>query len=170
TISAAASSIGLPEAFLGLVPGWGGIYRLPQIIGPEAAGKVIFDNAMNNNRSLKGPQAYEVGIADALLEAESFEQDSLEFAARVLAGDAETLEEVQTHRRADRSAEAWERAVAKAEQLVASKTGDTAPGPLWALRIFKQVPHRSRAESRAEEVRALGELLVSAEFHNVVYA
>lgn len=170
TISTAAAAIGLPEAFLGLVPGWGGIYRLPQIIGPQAARKIIFDNAMNNNRSLKGPQAYEAGIADALLEAESFEQDSLEFAARVLSGDTQTLETVQAHRVADRSTDAWDDAVAKAEQLVASKTGDTAPGPLWALQIFKQVRHRSREESRADEVQALGELLVSAEFHNVVYA
>lgn len=170
TISTAAAAIGLPETFLGLVPGWGGIYRLPQIIGPQAARKIIFDNAMNNNRSLKGPQAYEAGIADALLEAESFEQDSLEFAARVLSGDTQTLETVQAHRVADRSTDAWDDAVAKAEQLVASKTGDTAPGPLWALQIFKQVRHRSREESRADEVQALGELLVSAEFHNVVYA
>lgn len=170
TISTAAAAIGLPEAFLGLVPGWGGIYRLPQIIGPQAARKIIFDNAMNNNRSLKGPQAYEAGIADALLEAESFEQDSLEFAARVLSGDTQTLETVQAHRVADRSTDAWDDAVAKAEQLVASKTGDTAPGPLWALQIFKQVRHRSREESRTDEVQALGELLVSAEFHNVVYA
>lgn len=170
TISTAAAAIGLPETFLGLVPGWGGIYRLPQIIGPQAARKIIFDNAMNNNRSLKGPQAYEAGIADALLEAESFEQDSLEFAARVLSGDTQTLETVQAHRVADRSTDAWDDAVAKAEQLVASKTGDTAPGPLWALQIFKQVRHRSREESRTDEVQALGELLVSAEFHNVVYA
>lgn len=170
TISTDAAAIGLPEAFLGLVPGWGGIYRLPQIIGPEAAGTVIFDNAMNNNKSLKGPQAHELGIADALLEAESFEQDSLNFAARVLSGDAETVEAVTARRSADTSTAAWERAVASAEQLVASKTGDTAPGPLWALQIFKQVPQRSRAESRADEVQALGELLVSAEFHNTVYA
>ena len=170
TISTDAKAIGLPEAFLGLVPGWGGIYRLPQIIGPQAAGKVIFDNAMNNNKSLKGPQAYEVGIADALLEADDFEHASLEFAARVLSADADTIDALTAHRAVDQSAEAWEQAVASAKQLVAAKTGDTAPGPLWALHIFEQVPHRTRDQSRTDEVQALGELLVSAEFHHVVYA
>lgn len=170
TVSAGAKAIGLPEAFLGLVPGWGGIYRLPHLIGPEAAGEIIFSNPFNNNKSLKGKQAYEVGIADALFEAEDFEQESLSFAAAVISGDSQTVDGVAQRRTVDSSPEAWERAVNKAEELVAAKTGDTAPGPLWALRIFKQVPHRTRDEDRADEVQALGELLVSPEFHNVVYA
>lgn len=170
TVSAGAKAIGLPEVFLGLVPGWGGIYRLPHLIGPEAAGEVLFSNPFNNNKSLKGKQAYEVGIADALFEAEDFEQESLSFAAAVISGDSQTVDGVAQRRRVDNSPGAWERALNKAEGLVAAKTGDTAPGPLWALRIFKQVSHRTRDENRPDEVQALGELLVSPEFHNVVYA
>lgn len=170
TVSADAKALGLPEAFLGLVPGWGGIYRLPHLIGPEAAAEVIFSNPLNNNRTLTGKQAYQVGIADALCEAESFERESLTFASRIVSGDAAALEEVKQRRDVDRSSGAWQRAVDGAEKLVASKTGDTAPGPLWALRIFKKVPHRTRDDNRPDEVQALGELLVSPEFHNVVYA
>ncbi|MDN5756476.1 MAG: enoyl-CoA hydratase-related protein, partial [Micrococcaceae bacterium] len=66
TVSSGANGLGLPEAFIGLVPGWGGVYRLPRLIGPEAATTVMIENPLNNNRSLAGPAAYKLGIADAL--------------------------------------------------------------------------------------------------------
>ncbi|TLP73206.1 3-hydroxyacyl-CoA dehydrogenase [Nesterenkonia sphaerica] len=169
SISASAKAIGLPEAFLGLVPGWGGIYRLPRLIGPEAAAQVIFVNALNNNQTLNGRKAYEFGIADALWDEPTFEQSSVEWASRILAGDDAALTDVAQRRAHNSSAEAWAAAVQTAEQTVAAKTGDTAPGPLRALDIFRQVPHSSREQDRAREVAALGELLVSDEFKNVVY-
>ncbi|NLS08778.1 3-hydroxyacyl-CoA dehydrogenase [Nesterenkonia sp. MY13] len=169
TVSAGAKAIGLPEAFLGLVPGWGGIYRLPQLIGPEAAAQVIFSNPLNNNKSLKGKQAFDLGIAHVLFDDESFEQESLAWAAKIIAGDADTVARLKTHRSRDTSEEAWARAIETATKTVAAKTGDTAPGPLRCLEIFKQVPQNSREEDRELEVKALGELLVSDEFRNTVY-
>ncbi|NDK30409.1 3-hydroxyacyl-CoA dehydrogenase [Nesterenkonia sp. Hz 6-5] len=169
TISASTKAIGLPEAFLGLIPGWGGIYRLPKLIGPEAAAQVIFVNALNNNTSLNGQKAFEIGIADALFEDSSFEQESLDWAAKVLSKDDAALASVSEHRTHDSGSGAWARAVQTAEQTVAAKTGDSAPGPLRALEIFRRVPHNSRDQDRELEVDALGVLLVSHEFKNVVY-
>ncbi|MGH3338673.1 MAG: enoyl-CoA hydratase/isomerase family protein, partial [Propionibacteriaceae bacterium] len=37
TVSAAASAIAQPECFLGLVPGWGGAFLVPNLIGAERA-------------------------------------------------------------------------------------------------------------------------------------
>ncbi|HYI55194.1 MAG TPA: enoyl-CoA hydratase/isomerase family protein, partial [Microlunatus sp.] len=37
TVSRAAAGIALPECFLGLLPGWGGTYLLPNLIGPGNA-------------------------------------------------------------------------------------------------------------------------------------
>ena len=34
TISSGAAMVAFPECFLGLVPGWGGTYLLPRLIGP----------------------------------------------------------------------------------------------------------------------------------------
>ena len=59
---------GLPEVFLGLVPGWGGATLLPKLIGPERAVQVIILNALNNNTMLKAKDAKELGIADAVFE------------------------------------------------------------------------------------------------------
>jgi enoyl-CoA hydratase/carnithine racemase len=88
TVSTRAAALALPEAFLGLVPGWGGVYLLPRLIGPENAVKVMIDNALNNNRSLSGPEAFKLGIADALFEAENFLEQSVAWAARVVADAA----------------------------------------------------------------------------------
>lgn len=170
TVSTGVKALGLPEAFLGLVPGWGGVYRLPRLIGPEAAAEVIFTNALNNNRTLKGPAAFELGMADALLVTERFEHESLDFAAQVITGEQETIQQITRHRERDRSEAAWERAVSAASKAVGTKTGNTAPAPQRALELFQAVPERSREEDRAAEIDALAELIVTDEFADTVYA
>ena len=56
TVSRAAAGIALPECFLGLLPGWGGTYLLPNLIGPDNAVTVIIENALSQNKMLGGPQ------------------------------------------------------------------------------------------------------------------
>ncbi|NUP58967.1 MAG: enoyl-CoA hydratase/isomerase family protein, partial [Pseudarthrobacter sp.] len=68
TVSTGAGALALPEAFLGLVPGWGGVYLLPRLVGPENAVKVMIENPLSNNRTLSGAQAFDLGIADAVFE------------------------------------------------------------------------------------------------------
>ena len=87
TVSTGAGALALPEAFLGLVPGWGGVYILPRLIGPENAVKVMIENPLSNNRTLTGPQAFELGIADALFEPADFLEQSLLWAAKVITGE-----------------------------------------------------------------------------------
>ena len=52
----------LPEVMLGIVPGWGGMLRLPQLVGPAAA-----LDMMLTGRSISAPRAKKLGLADECL-------------------------------------------------------------------------------------------------------
>ncbi len=53
TIDSSVPALALPEVFLGIIPGWGGAWLLPNLIGIENALKVIVENPLKNNRMLK---------------------------------------------------------------------------------------------------------------------
>ncbi len=72
TISSAVRHFGCPEVFLGLFPAWGGTQLLPRLAGPEAAVKVIVANPMRQNKLLTGRDAFELGLADRLLDPVEF--------------------------------------------------------------------------------------------------
>ena len=86
TISSGVTAVAFPECFLGLLPGWGGTYLLPHLIGPAQALKVIIENPLSQNRMLTGSQAHALGIADVMFEPADFLAESLRWAARVLTG------------------------------------------------------------------------------------
>ncbi|CAK7201089.1 hypothetical protein SEUCBS139899_003791 [Sporothrix eucalyptigena] len=55
--------VGLPETRLGIIPGAGGTYRLPMLIGMARARDLIL-----TGRRVSAPEAYFLGIADRLVE------------------------------------------------------------------------------------------------------
>ena len=59
--------MGLTEVSLGLVPGWGGTFLLPNLIGVDAALDVVLWNPLRQNRTLTPPQALDVGLVDAVI-------------------------------------------------------------------------------------------------------
>ena len=66
TLSSSAAALALPEVFLGLIPGWGGAWLLPNLIGIKNALTVMVENPLKTNRTLKPAQALELGIADTM--------------------------------------------------------------------------------------------------------
>ena len=165
SISAGVPALALPEAFLGLVPGWGGCYLLPNLIGVESALKVIIENPLNTNRMLKGPQAFELGIADALFEPATFLEDSLHWAAAVITGAI-----VVNRPEVNRDEGAWEGAIATAKGLVKAKTGGAAPAPLRALELVSAARTATREEAYAAENDALADLLMGDELRASLYS
>ncbi|KAJ1325710.1 methylglutaconyl-CoA hydratase [Microdochium nivale] len=57
------AAVGLPETRLGILPGAGGTYRLPGLIGMPRARDLIL-----TGRRVSAPEAYFLGIADRLVE------------------------------------------------------------------------------------------------------
>ncbi|GAA4628926.1 3-hydroxyacyl-CoA dehydrogenase NAD-binding domain-containing protein [Actinoallomurus vinaceus] len=164
TISSGVPALALPECFLGLVPGWGGTYLLPRLIGAEKALKVIIENPLNQNKMLRGPQAFELGIADAMFEPADFLEESLRWAARVLTGEA-TVERAEVD-----TGKAWDDAVAQARWFAEGKLHGAAPAPLRALDLVAAAKDRTRDEGFAAEDEALADLIMSPELQSGLYA
>ncbi|MET3719707.1 MULTISPECIES: 3-hydroxyacyl-CoA dehydrogenase NAD-binding domain-containing protein [unclassified Arthrobacter] len=170
TVSTGAGALALPEAFLGLVPGWGGVYILPRLIGPENAVKVMIENPLSNNRTLSGPQAFELGIADALFEPADFLEQSLLWAAKVITGEV-TPERANAVDPSDPAVAArWSAAVKAGRALVEAKTSNASPAPGKVLDILEANRTTSQAESSALECETLAGLMQSDEFRSTVYA
>jgi 3-hydroxyacyl-CoA dehydrogenase/enoyl-CoA hydratase/carnithine racemase len=162
TISAGVPALALPECFLGLVPGWGGTYLLPRLIGPSKALKVIVENALSQNRMLRGPQAFELGIADAMFEPADFLEESLRWAARVLTGQV-TVERAPV-------TEDWNAAIGAARFFIDGKLHGAAPAPYRALDLVAAAKDQSRDEGFAAEDEALADLIMSDELQAGLYA
>ena len=164
TISSGVPMVALPECFLGLVPGWGGAYLLPRLIGPSAALKVIIENPLAQNKMLRGPEAFGLGIADVMFEPADFLEESLRWAARVLTGA------VSVPARELAPAGEWDAAVAAARFLVDGKLHGAAPAPYRALDLVAAARTATRDEAFAAEDDALADLMLSDELRAGLYA
>lgn len=164
TVASSAAAIALPEVFLGLVPGWGGTFLLPNLIGAAGAVKVIVENALNQNKMLKPSQVAGMGIADAMFDGADYLEQSLIWAAGVLNGDV-SVERVAVDRGA-----AWDEAVAKGRAFVAGKLGPAAPAPIRALDLIELAKTSSRDEAFAAEDEALADLLMTEELRSGLYS
>jgi 3-hydroxyacyl-CoA dehydrogenase/enoyl-CoA hydratase/carnithine racemase len=165
TVLSSVPGVALPETFLGLVPGWGGSWLLPNLIGPDNAVTVIVENALNQNRMLKGPQVAGLGIADAMFDGADFLEQSLDWAARVLGGHV-AVERPEV----DRDEQAWNTAVERGRAIADAKVHGAAPAPYRALDLIAAARTTSKAEGFAAEEEALGDLVMSEEFRAGVYA
>jgi 3-hydroxyacyl-CoA dehydrogenase/enoyl-CoA hydratase/carnithine racemase len=166
TISSGVPALALPECFLGLVPGWGGTYLLPRLIGPSKALKIIIENALSQNRMLRGPQAFELGIADAMFEPADFLEESLRWAARVLTGEV-TVERAPVP---EETTADWDAAIGAARFFTDGKLHGAAPAPYRALDLVAAAKDRTRDEGFAAEDEALADLIMSDELRAGLYA
>jgi 3-hydroxyacyl-CoA dehydrogenase/enoyl-CoA hydratase/carnithine racemase len=165
TVATNVPALGLPEAFLGLVPGWGGAYLLPQLIGVEKALGVMVSNPLQNNRLLTGAEAFDLGIADAAFEPADFLERSLEWAADVVAGRTPVVRpEAVTDPRL------WAGVIGGARALLAARTHGAAPAPERVIDLVAAGPSSDPVTAYAAEDEALSELLLSPQFRAGIYA
>jgi len=162
-----SSSVGgpyaLPEVHLGLIPGWGGAYLLPHLIGPAAAVKVIVENPLSNNRMLKVDEAVALGVVDAVLPAATFVADGIAWAYGVLRG------EIVIERKTFDAGE-WDAAIANARAFVDRKTGNAFPAPGIAIGLIAGARERGRDEGFEAEDDALVACLGTPELRASLYA
>ena len=162
TISSGVTAVAFPECFLGLLPGWGGTYLLPRLIGPAKALRLIIENPLSQNRMVAGPEAFSLGLADALFEPADFLASSLRWAARVLNGSVPVPRAIPE--------EDWAAAAAGARFFADGKLHGAAPAPYRAIELVAAARDRTRDEGFAAEDEGLADLLLSDEMQASLYA
>jgi 3-hydroxyacyl-CoA dehydrogenase/enoyl-CoA hydratase/carnithine racemase len=170
TISSGVPMVAFPECFLGLVPGWGGTYLLPRLVGPAKALKLIIENPLSQNKMLRGPEAFELGIADAMFEPADFLEESLRWASQVLTGATTVSRPVGPDAAPAGTEDEWAQALAGARFFTDGKLHGAAPAPYRALDLVAAARTASRDEGFAAEDEALTDLLISDELRSGLYA
>jgi 3-hydroxyacyl-CoA dehydrogenase/enoyl-CoA hydratase/carnithine racemase len=168
TIDAAAPAVALPEVFLGIIPGWGGAYLLPNLIGIENALKVVVENPLKTNRMLKAQQVFDLGIADAIFPSASYLESSLAWADGVLSGRIKVVRKNEPGK-AERLVK-WDAAIGIARKMLESKIGTVPKSPYAALDLLKAAKSGSKADGFAREDEALSELISGDQFQASIYA
>ena len=74
-VASNTSKLGLPECSLGLIPGYGGTQRLPQIIGTGLASEMIL-----TGKIISAEQAQAIGLVNHVFTAEKLIPEALEIA------------------------------------------------------------------------------------------
>ncbi|MFL5921354.1 MAG: 3-hydroxyacyl-CoA dehydrogenase NAD-binding domain-containing protein [Gaiellaceae bacterium] len=160
TISTAVRHFACPECFLGIVPAWGGTQLVPRLVGAETAVKFIVANPMRQNRMLTGPEAFELGFADRLLEPAEFLDDSIAFALQLAAnGDSHS----DSHSASE--------AIRKARGRLDGQVHGAAPAPYKALDLIEgALSGWTLEEGNSAEEEAVGELLPGRQAQASLYA
>jgi 3-hydroxyacyl-CoA dehydrogenase/enoyl-CoA hydratase/carnithine racemase len=168
TVDRNAPAIALPEVFLGIIPGWGGAYLLPNLIGIENALKVIIENPLKNNRMLKGKDAFELGIADAIFDSANFLEDSLKWADGVISGKIK-VKRANEPGKIERAVK-WDVAIGIARKMLESRIGTVAKSPYAALELLKGAKSSDKKTAFEAEDETLAELISGDQFRASIYA
>ena len=168
TIDRSVPAIALPEVFLGIIPGWGGAWLLPNLIGIENALKVVIENPLKNNRTLKGQEAFDLGIADAIFNPASFLEDSIKWADGVISGKT-TVKRPNEPGKIERAVK-WDIAIGIAEKMLKSRIGEVAHSPYAALELLRAAKNTDKHAGFRAEDEALADLISGDQFRASIYA
>jgi 3-hydroxyacyl-CoA dehydrogenase/enoyl-CoA hydratase/carnithine racemase len=167
TLASNVRHIGFPEVALSIIPAWGGTQLLPKLVGPEAAAKVIVLNPLRQNRLLSAPEAFELGLADRLLEPVEFLDDSLSFTVDLVNKLVQTRQTAQT-RQPDWSD--LDTVVRKTRARIDDAVHGATRAPYVALDLIAGARDWSLEDGYAAEEQAMAGLLVSPQAQAAAYA
>ncbi len=166
TLAANSAALALPEVFLGILPGWGGTQLLPRIAGPDNAVTVIVENALNQNRIMKPPDALRLRVVDAVLDAADYLEQSLAWLTGVLDGSI-TVDRTEFRGATD---DEWAAALERGKIVADMRTHGAALSPYRALEMIALSRTTDLATGLAAERAAVVDLIMSQQFRAGVYA
>ncbi|WP_353814242.1 3-hydroxyacyl-CoA dehydrogenase NAD-binding domain-containing protein [Agromyces sp. SYSU T00266] len=168
TVDASLPALALPEVFLGMIPGWGGATILPNLIGIENALKLVVENPLKQNRTIKAPEVLELGIADVMFPSVNYLEDSIRWADDVISGRVK-VKRPNEPGKVERLVK-WDAAIAIAKKMLQSRIGSVPKSPYAALELLKAAKSGTREEGFAREDEMLADLVAGDQFHASIYA
>jgi 3-hydroxyacyl-CoA dehydrogenase/enoyl-CoA hydratase/carnithine racemase len=163
-LSTGIAAMSLPECFLGLLPGWGGCYLLPRLIGADGAVTVIIENSLAQNRQLTTKDAMRLGIGDVAFEPVDFLPQALTWVGRVVRG------EIEVPRRPLDDEATWQAAIERGHQVAHDAQHGASPAPLRALELIEAARTSDMTTAFAAEDSALADLMMGHELRAGLYS
>jgi 3-hydroxyacyl-CoA dehydrogenase/enoyl-CoA hydratase/carnithine racemase len=168
TVDSSIPALALPEVFLGIIPGWGGAWLLPNLVGIENALKVVIENPLKNNRTLKAQEVLDLGIADVMFGPANFLEESIRWADDVIAGRIK-VKRKNAPGKIERAVK-WDVAIGIARKMLQSRIGTVAKSPYAALELLAAAKNSDKATGFAAEDEKLAELITGDQFRASIYA
>lgn len=176
-----SARIGLPETLLGVIPGMGGCIRMPWKIGIAQAFDLIL-----SGKTLVGEKAAKLGLADACLPKENFEENVLNWTVKnlnKLKSGERIAKEPKLGGMGGLAGKLLEstpmgRAVIykKAREGVLSKTKGQYPSPLEAIKVIEETKTgyqacfkgKTRDQALAREAQGFGKMAATPISKNLI--
>jgi 3-hydroxyacyl-CoA dehydrogenase/enoyl-CoA hydratase/3-hydroxybutyryl-CoA epimerase len=154
------TAIGLPEVMLGVLPGFGGTYRLPKKVGvPNALDMIL------TGKQVRSRKAKKIGLVDAVMPKERL----LELAHENLFKSftkSKSFSETMTDKAADNFI-ARKVIFQKAREKVLESTKGFYPAPLKILDHLEASAGKKRSTYLAKEAKAFAELTQTSQAKNL---
>jgi len=160
------TAIALPEVKLGLLPGWGGTFRLPKLVGLPGSLEMMLEG-----KNIRADKALKMGLVDSVIPQVIFTEKSLEMAHALAAGkDLPGLKAKKFNPQAFLLDNFLGRMLVfkKAREGVIKATRGNYPAPLQILEVLDKALGTSRSNHLRIEAESFGKLWESAESKNLV--
>ncbi|MBK5258882.1 MAG: enoyl-CoA hydratase/isomerase family protein [Thermoanaerobaculia bacterium] len=152
------ASIGLPEVKLGIFPAWGGVTKLPRLIGLPAALDIIL-----NGKTLDGKRAKRIGLVDEVVEPGILLEVAKKLTTRgKRSGGTRTKFYIEGNPLARRVI------FGKARKAVLAQTHGHYPAPLAAIDVMEYGMSAGVERGLARETEAVAPLIMGDVAQNLV--
>jgi 3-hydroxyacyl-CoA dehydrogenase/enoyl-CoA hydratase/3-hydroxybutyryl-CoA epimerase len=155
------TALGLPEVMLGVLPGFGGTYRLPKKVGlPNSLDMIL------TGKQIRAKKAYKMGLVDAIMPAERLLEQAPKILADKKSGPKKTFKD-------DLAGMATDNFIArkvifqKARETVLKQTKGFYPAPLKILDHLETNYGKNRSTYLTREAQAFGELSQTVQSKNL---
>ncbi len=161
--------MGLPEVNLGILPGFGGTYRLPRLIGVPAALDLIL-----SGRGTPAKKAARIGLVDRVVPERGLMYAALEMARAAIAGAQGLPRSGRRNppkgfsRFLENTPMGRSLVFSTARKRVLAKSGGHYPAPLEILDVMPKLLGASREKGLALEAAALGRLVTTPISKNLI--